>query len=197
MFVLHAKKNRLIVEKAEPVTSGSANVYSVQFTFSEEWEGMSRSAIFKAGAVAKEVLLDEMGRCTIPWEVMIVHGVHLMAGVCGTSDGKVILPTIWANIAKILEGVPAGRSIPPTPELWQQELDRKQDKLTGKPGQIVAFDEHGNPIAQDMAPVESDSSNHRHPINAITGLEEALSHIPVPMTAAELQNIINGGTKDE
>ena len=40
-------------------------------------------------------------------------------------------------------------------------------------------------------------TNHQHPIEAITGLAELLEQIPRPMTAAELQNILNGGNTNE
>ena len=39
----------------------------------------------------------------------------------------------------------------------------------------------------------SSSADHKHTIEAITGLEDALRQIPTPMTAAELQNILNRG----
>ena len=36
--------------------------------------------------------------------------------------------------------------------------DEKQDKLTGQAGQLVIFDENGNPVAQDMSELVGDSS---------------------------------------
>lgn len=53
-----------------------------------------------------------------------------MAGVFGTAD-ETALPTTWANLGIILEGVPgdADGSKPPTPDLWEQELARKGDRL--------------------------------------------------------------------
>lgn len=150
MFVLYANKNQLTVRKREPVTSGSVNVYQVRFGFSTDWDSLSRTAVFKSGAESRSVLLDNSGECAIPWEVLSSYGQRLFAGVYGTQNGEVVLPTVWADLGSIQEGAKPGQDArPPTPDLWEQELAAKQDKLQGKPGQIVGFDESGSAIAQD------------------------------------------------
>lgn len=155
MFVLCADKNRLTVRKREPVTSGSVNVYNVRFEFSQDWEGLTRIAVFRSGSQSVSVLLDDTGECVIPWEVTDPDDKKktLYAGVYGTRDGTTTLPTIWASLGEIQEGVSCcgAGSRPPTPELWRQALARKQDRLTGLPGQVVGFDEDGNAVAQDIS----------------------------------------------
>ena len=86
--------------------------------------------MFKAGKKSRIVLLDESGECVIPWEVLVSHGHPLMAGVFGSAD-ETALPTTWVSLGVILEGVPGDGegSKPPTPDLWEQELDRKGDTL--------------------------------------------------------------------
>ena len=86
--------------------------------------------MFKAGKESRIVLLDESGECVIPWEVLVSHGHPLMAGVFGSAD-ETALPTTWVSLGVILEGVPGDGegSKPPTPDLWEQELDRKGDTL--------------------------------------------------------------------
>ena len=153
MFVLCADKNNLTVRQREPVTSGSVNVYDVHFEFSEDWDGLTKTAVFKAGAEAHSVLLDDSGVCSVPWEALQKPWARLVAGVCGTRDGGVVLPTVWTSLGVIQEGAaPGGDARPPTPELWQQALNRKQDRLTGLPGQVVGFDEAGNAVSQNAAP---------------------------------------------
>lgn len=129
MFQLFAEKNKLAVLEREPVTSGSVNAYAVQFEFSEDWEGLDKTAVFQAGCVSREALLDPSGACVVPWEVLRVPGYQLKAGVYGKQGGEVVLPTVWADLGVILEGVPAGGSPPPSPELWEQELARKGDRM--------------------------------------------------------------------
>lgn len=108
--------------------------------------------MFKAGKESRTVLLDESGECVIPWEALAEYRplTQLKAGVYGSTDDTA-LPTTWADLGTILEGVPGDGegAKPPTPEAWEQELDKKQDKLKGQPDQLVGFDAEGNAVAVD------------------------------------------------
>ena len=130
-FILYADKNKLIVRKRGPLTSGSVGVYPVRFEFSMDWEGLSRTAVFQADGEPVRMLLDESGACSIPREVLVKPGVRLKAGVYGVQGGEIVLPTIWADLGEILRGVtmPDGGTYPPTPELWEQALNGKGDAL--------------------------------------------------------------------
>lgn len=153
MFLLYANKNQLTVRQREPVTSGSVNVYMVRFEFSPDWDGMERVAVFTAAGEARTVLLDESNTCSIPWELVSQWkpGLSLFAGVYGTKGEEMVLPTVYASLGAVLQGAATDSegTQPPTPDLWEQELGKKQDKLTGKPGQTVGFDADGNAVAQD------------------------------------------------
>lgn len=130
MFTLYANKTQLTLRQREPVTSGSVNVYRVKFQFSPDWDGLSRTAIFRAGVESRAVLLGEDNEAVIPWEVLKEAKVQLYCGIYGAKDGRVVLPTIWAELGTILVGAaPREDAYPPTPELWQQELARKGDGL--------------------------------------------------------------------
>ena len=130
-FILYADKNKLIVRKRGPLTSGSVGVYPVRFEFSTDWEGLSRTAVFQADGEPVRMLLDESGACGIPREVLVKPGVRLRTGVYGVQGGEIVLPTIWADLGEILRGVtmPDGGTYPPTPELWEQALNGKGDAL--------------------------------------------------------------------
>lgn len=131
MFVLYADKNQLSVREKEPITSGSVNVYPVRFEFSEDWDGLEKTAIFQAGCMEKTVSLTG-GACTVPAEVLSEPGgYYLMAGVCGKQGESTVLPTIWANLGLILEGAVIGDAPEPTPptEGWQEALNSKGDNL--------------------------------------------------------------------
>lgn len=130
IFILYADKTRLALRQREAMTSGSVNVCQVQFEFSEDWEGLTKTAVFEAGGESRSVLLDDTGLCAIPWEVLAVPKRELRAGVYGARGGDMVLPTVWANLGVILEGAaPAGELYPPTPELWEQALAGKGDGL--------------------------------------------------------------------
>lgn len=79
MFRLQADKTKLALRQREQLTSGSVNVYPVRFEFSPDWDGLTRTAVFKAGSESRSVLLDESGACSIPWEVLAKPNVLLEA----------------------------------------------------------------------------------------------------------------------
>lgn len=131
MFTLQVNKNQIRVVKTEPMTSGSQNVYTVYFGFSEEWANLERVAVFATdvgadGPIEQTVynqILDDNNRCFIPWEVNTLHNKHVFVGVFGTMDGNVVLPTIWVDLGNVALGVTTGLEIePPTPTLWEQIL---------------------------------------------------------------------------
>lgn len=193
MFELYANKNRLRVRRREPVTSGSVNVYEARFQFSEDWTGLSRTAVFRAGGVSVSVALGENGACSVPWEVLQKPGVRLEAGVYGTRGGEVVLPTVWADLGFVCAGAaPGDNALPPTPDLWRQELDGKGDKLDLE-GLRLRLMSGDKPLSEVELPGggEGGTSDHRalthrdaekqHPIPAIDGLEEELRRIPAPV----------------
>lgn len=209
MFQLYANKTQLTVRAREPLTSGSVNTYIARFEFSPDWEGLTKTAVFKAGNEVRSVLLGTDGQCTIPWEVLSSHGRQLTAGICGTQGTDMVLPTVYANLGTILEGAAPGENArPPTPDLWEQELAGKADgmNLDGLTLRLLSGPET---LAQVEFPPpgggEGGTTDHRlltgrdaanqHPAEAITGLAEALATIPRPMTADELRKILLGGTK--
>ena len=123
MFFLFAKKNVLTVNQREVVTSGSVNVYEVQFQFDSKWDGLEKTAVFQAGDFTVSTLLDETAMCTIPWEVLQDAKRTLYAGVYGAKNGSTVLPTIWASLGEIRQGCEPGESTqPPTPSVYEQIL---------------------------------------------------------------------------
>lgn len=179
MFVLYANKNQLAVRRRETVVSGSINANTVQFQFSSDWDGLTRTAVFRAGAEFRAVALDESGRCTVPGEVLRMPWVRLMAGVCGKRGEEEILPTIWADLGTVRTGASA---VPQGPEPWEQALEQKGDTLgyteTGALGLYA-----GEKLLSSV-PAAGGTGDHRslgsrdaadqHPIGAITGLAERL-----------------------
>ena len=133
MFIFYANKNLLTVHQKEPITSGSSNTYRVQFEFSPDWEGLIRTACFRSGGQTISVLLDETGRCVVPWEVTRPgdSGKRLFAGVCGSDISGTVLPTIWADCGVIQPGA-SGESAakPPTPGPLEMVIQSKADGLS-------------------------------------------------------------------
>lgn len=132
MFALYADKTELTVRQKEQLTSGSVNVCPVKFQFSPDWDGLARTAVFRAGDESRSVLLDESGECTVPWEVLASYQplTHLYAGVYGVRGEAVVLPTVWADLGQIFPGAAPGEAAQePTPELYQQIMAAAQEAV--------------------------------------------------------------------
>lgn len=128
MFQFYADKSALAVSQREIVASGAVNVCRARFVFSPDWDGLTRTAVFQGGGKPVSVVLDGIGECVIPWEVLTEPDARLRAGVYGTRDGDVVLPTVWADCGRIQLGVTEGRpSKPPTPDVYQQLLAQTQE----------------------------------------------------------------------
>ena len=110
-----------ITDRPPRITAGTVGL-PVEFSFDSQWGGLSKTAVFRAGRVEKiaEGLKTE---ATIPWEVLENPKKWLSIGVYGVNaDGTVAIPTIWANVCVICEGVnPDGDvSAEPTLPVWQR-----------------------------------------------------------------------------
>lgn len=187
MFILYAEKTRLSVQKSEPVTSGSVNVYPVRFQFSPDWDGMVPTAVFRADWKTYAVVLDQNGECVIPWEALAKPRCRLEAGVYGARDGNVVLPTIWADLGTILEGAGPGEPArPPTAGVLEQVMG----ELAAVRQLVAALKapDHGLLPGRDAA--------DQHPIQAVAGLEDALARVPSAMTAQELEDILKGSGEE-
>lgn len=124
MFLLEANKVCLTRRSAEPLTSGSRNIYLCRFRFSEDWEGVDRLAVFCGSGEERAVPLGPDDTCQIPHEVLASPGGSLYAGVYGTKNGQLVMPTIQAWLGQIQYGThPADVSNPPTPGVYEQLLE--------------------------------------------------------------------------
>lgn len=205
MFILEASKSSLTVRQRELMTSGSVNVNTVKFDFSADWEGLTKTAVFRAGEESHSILLDDTSQCEIPWEVLSSAEERVYAGVYGTRGQETVLPTIWTSLGVVQPGAaPDGGTYPPTPELWEQELAKKGDRLGYT--EVGGLGLYAGEKLLSSVPAEgggSGTADHRalshrdeagqHPISAIDGLPEALERIPgpvEPLTNSDLEEIL-------
>lgn len=187
MFELYAEKNDLCVRQLERVTSGSVNVYEARFEFSEDWTGLEKTAVFRAGSGKPvSVLLGPEETCAVPWEVLQKPGVRLEAGVYGKRGTELVLPTVWADLGYIHTGAaPGDEARPPTPDLWQQELAKKADGLAldGLELKLLSGEKElskvelpapggGEGGTTDHRYLSNRDAENQHPIEAISGLDE-------------------------
>lgn len=106
------------------LTSGMVGV-PVTFIFDEVWDGLIKTALFRAGGTT--VGVHEMSdRVQMPWEVLEKQNCTLYVGVCGMSeDGTLVIPTVWAQVGTVMPGADpdATPGADPTLPVWKQTLD--------------------------------------------------------------------------
>lgn len=108
-----------------PVTAGAVGI-PVNFTFDKSWEGLTKTAVFRAGDLTVDKL-DMDASATLPAAVTAKVGCTLQIGVYGASaDGTVVIPTVWAEAGVILPGAdPSGdETTDPALPVYQQLLQR-------------------------------------------------------------------------
>ena len=110
-----------VVVRPSRLTAGTVGL-PVEFSFDSQWEGLIKTAVFRAGNVSKN-RENLVTKTTVPWEVLEKHGLALEIGVYGVNtDGTVAIPTIWANVGVIRDGVSISKdmSIDSTLPVWKQ-----------------------------------------------------------------------------
>ena len=124
MFHLEISKSRVNLKEREVLVSGASKSHLVQFAFSSDWEGLNRTAVFRAGEVSRSEVLSHTNQCHIPWEVLEMTGRILWAGVEGTDGEGLVLPTVWCALGCISPGAHPGddEAQPPTPDVYSQLL---------------------------------------------------------------------------
>ena len=132
MIRLSAAKAELAIVENEVVTSGAQRFFACAFALSEDWDGLNRTAVFRAGTRSVSVLLGGDNTAEIPWEVLQTPGITLHIGLYGAGADGLVLPTVWAEIGMIRPGAyPGGDALPPTPGAYDQlvEIAENAEKI--------------------------------------------------------------------
>ena len=146
MITIHC--SRACAHLASPpelLTAGMAKAVTVQFVFSPEWDGLTKTAVFSNGKTTVDVLAANWDGDTVPvpHEVLAVPGRHARVGVYGANESGVILPTVWVSLGKVQPGAdPSGDvSADPALPVWQQlqkQIGDLDDLKTYNKGNLVA-----------------------------------------------------------
>ena len=138
---LYAQKARLqLMGERELLSSGMTGVIRVVFAFSEDWEGLKKTAVFSNGAVSIDVPEEswENEGCTVPQQVLTAAGKNLMLGLYGTDGEEVVLPTVWCSLGRVEPGAALSGTdaVPPEAPIWAR-LQKRLGQMEGMTLRLV------------------------------------------------------------
>lgn len=146
MITIHC--SRACAHLASPpelLTAGMSKAVTVQFVFSPDWDGLTKTAVFSNGKTTVDVLAADWDGDTVPvpHEVLAVPGRHARVGVYGADESGVVLPTVWVSLGKVQPGAdPSGdASADPSLPVWaqlQKQIGDLDDLQTYNKGNLVA-----------------------------------------------------------
>lgn len=108
-------------ERPDPITTGMVGLRA-EFTFSEDWDGLKKTAVCAGSGVAKDVLVIQ-DAITVPPECLTDPASDLKIGLYGTnSTGNIVIPTVYAYCGRLFRGAdPSGdTSTDYTLPIWAQ-----------------------------------------------------------------------------
>lgn len=145
MITIHC--SRACAHLASPpelLTAGMAKAVTVEFVFSDDWDGLTKTAVFSNGKTTVDVLEGNWDGDTVPvpHEVLAVPGRHARVGVYGEDESGVVLPTVWVSLGKVQPGAdPSGdASADPALPVWaqlQSQIGDLDDLQTYNKGNLV------------------------------------------------------------
>ena len=145
MITIHC--SRACAHLASPpelLTAGMAKAVTVQFVFSTEWDGLTKTAVFSAGRTTVDVLESawDGNKVVVPHEILADAGPIARVGVYGANADGLILPTVWVTLGKVMPAAePSGNpGADPTLPIWaqlQNQIGDLDDLQTYNKGNLV------------------------------------------------------------
>lgn len=110
----------------ENVVADSRNYLKARFTFSDEWNGLIKTAVFTHGENTYNAILDAENGCVVPWEVIKSGYVHV--SVFGGDLITVDKAEVFISSSGYAEGEETKE---PSPTVYQQIIAMLEDIETG------------------------------------------------------------------
>ena len=145
MITIHC--SRACAHLASPpelLTAGMAKAVTVEFVFSNDWSGLTKTAVFSAGRTTVDVLESawDGNKVVVPHEILADAGPIARVGVYGANADGLILPTVWVTLGKVMPAAePSGDpGADPTLPIWaqlQNQIGDLDDLQTYNKGNLV------------------------------------------------------------
>lgn len=168
---------KIALELEGTLTAGMVGV-PVAFSFDESWEGLSKTAVFRAGGLTMDVIGVE-AVAIVPWEVLNKPHCTLYVGVHGVdAQGTVVIPTLWESAGVIQPGAEPNMDSTAKPSLpvWEQVMqvsaktaqamaDEAVDKAVAYAESLQQFTQDENGCYYRQWGGEKEYLNPRHMVN--------------------------------
>ena len=145
MITIHC--SRACAHLASPpelLTAGMAKAVTVELVFSDDWDGLTKTAVFSAGRTTVDVLESawDGNKVVVPHEILADAGPIARVGVYGANADGLILPTVWVTLGKVMPAAePSGDpGADPTLPIWaqlQNQIGDLNDLKTYNKGNLV------------------------------------------------------------
>ena len=145
MITIHC--SRACAHLASPqelLTAGMAKAVTVELVFSDDWSGLTKTAVFSAGRTTVDVLESawDGNKVVVPHEILADAGPIARVGVYGANADGLILPTVWVTLGKVMPAAePSGDpGADPTLPIWAQlknQIGDLEDLKTYNKGNLV------------------------------------------------------------
>lgn len=145
MIIIHcARACAHLASPPELLTAGMAKAVTVEFVFSDDWDGLTKTAVFSAGRTTVDVLESawDGNKVVVPHEILEDAGPIARVGVYGANADGLILPTVWVTLGKVMPAAdPSGdQGADPTLPIWaqlQSQIGDLDDLKTHNKGNLV------------------------------------------------------------
>ena len=145
MIIIHcARACAHLASPPELLTAGMAKAVTVEFVFSDDWDGLTKTAVFSAGRTTVDVLESawDGNKVVVPHEILADAGPIARVGVYGANADGLILPTVWVTLGKVMPAAePSGDpGADPTLPIWaqlQSQIGDLDDLKTYNKGNLV------------------------------------------------------------
>lgn len=146
MIIIHcARACAHLASPPELLTAGMAKAVTVEFVFSDDWSGLTKTAVFSASRTTVDVLESawDGNKVVVPHEILADAGPIARVGVYGANADGLILPTVWVTLGKVMPAAePSGDpGADPTLPIWaqlQNQIGDLDDLKTYNKGNLVA-----------------------------------------------------------
>ena len=124
------------VNTEKEVVANSKKYLTCRFSFSEDWQGIIKTAVFvSANGNVYNVILDECGSCTVPYEV--IEHPHFTVSVFG--GDRITANKVVVKVSK--SGYIVGKTpSEPTPDVYTQILNSIKSPYVGENGNWYIWD---------------------------------------------------------